>query len=149
MPFKHKYIKKCEINLTFLEECLSAINVETSHRFSQVTTYETQPLSQFDTEFNFPSLTANTVDTFIINLIEKVHNPFLLLQYELKKLQYQKEYGDVKEMFLFHGTNYASLHEICQKNFNWRMFGKFIIKIILQRVVDSTFQEMFVNSPRN
>lgn len=121
--FKNKnYVKKCERNLNFIHECLIMINMDDFLRedFDVAMDFQTRPVNQLDTEFNFNAL----ISKFSIGFIEKVRNPYLAIQYQLKKMQYKKENVAVKEMFLFHGTKYPYLRDICSNNFNWRLFGK-------------------------
>lgn len=130
----HTYVKKSVINLNLLKDLEDAIGLETSNSLlgnfhQKVQTYQSTILSQFDTEFDFNSLLLNLTDNYLINKIEKIHNPFLILQYELKKYQYQHQLKNenANEKFLFHGTTYFSLTEICNQNFDWRLFGKLFL----------------------
>lgn len=135
----YKYVTKSVINKNFLKDLEDAIGLKASdsvftvfgNYHQKVQTYQTTVLSQFDTEFDFNSLLLNLADNYLINKIEKIHNPFLLLQYELKKYQHQMENGKVNEKFQFHGTTYFSLKEICNQNFDWRLFGEFYFIVLL------------------
>lgn len=53
-----------------------------------------------------------------VNTIKRVENPYLLVQYNLKKLKklcYERQ--------LFHGTRESNIESICMENFNWRLTG--------------------------
>ncbi|XP_018569585.1 poly [ADP-ribose] polymerase 12-like [Anoplophora glabripennis] len=50
--------------------------------------------------------------------IKRVENPYLFVQYNLKKLKKQ-----CSERQLFHGTTESSIKAICRENFNWRLAG--------------------------
>ncbi|XP_056644227.1 uncharacterized protein LOC130450073 [Diorhabda sublineata] len=60
---------------------------------------------------------------FKIHSIEKVHNPYLALQYELNKIQLYEKNIQFKEVLMFHGTKKSNIDSICQKNFDWRLSG--------------------------
>ncbi|CAG9839155.1 unnamed protein product [Diabrotica balteata] len=62
---------------------------------------------------------------FRVHNIERVHNPYLLMQYELKKLEYVKRGISLEEKLLFHGTQKSNIDGICQENFNWRLKGSY------------------------
>uniref|UniRef100_A0A6P7G0H3 Protein mono-ADP-ribosyltransferase PARP11-like n=1 Tax=Diabrotica virgifera virgifera TaxID=50390 RepID=A0A6P7G0H3_DIAVI len=61
---------------------------------------------------------------FKLHSIEKVHNPYLLLQYGLKKSEYDRRGISYKETLLFHGTKKVNIEDICETNFDWRLHGK-------------------------
>lgn len=56
---------------------------------------------------------------FTVDKIERVENPYLLIQYNLKKIK-----KNCPERNLFHGTAQENVKLICRENFNWRMAGK-------------------------
>ncbi|XP_072396687.1 protein mono-ADP-ribosyltransferase PARP12-like [Diabrotica undecimpunctata] len=60
---------------------------------------------------------------FKLHSIEKVHNPYLLIQYGLKKYEYTRKGISYSERLLFHGTKKANIDNICRNNFNWRLKG--------------------------
>ncbi|CAG9839184.1 unnamed protein product [Diabrotica balteata] len=60
---------------------------------------------------------------FKLHSIEKVHNPYLLIQYGLKKYEYTRKRISYRETLLFHGTKKANIDNICRNNFNWRLKG--------------------------
>ncbi|RZC32613.1 PARP domain containing protein [Asbolus verrucosus] len=64
-----------------------------------------------------------TNETFVIENIVEVHNPFLKKAYDLKKSQKKRQFGEVHECLVFHGTKKANVNSICTYNFNWRLFG--------------------------
>lgn len=53
-----------------------------------------------------------------VTKIKRVENPYLLVQYNLKKLEKR-----CSERTLFHGTRESSIEPICAENFNWRLNG--------------------------
>ncbi|KAJ8979424.1 hypothetical protein NQ317_002204 [Molorchus minor] len=53
----------------------------------------------------------------------RVENPYLLVQYNLKKWHKQSKYVGCVERQLFHGTSKHNIEQICCFNFNWRLAG--------------------------
>ncbi|XP_050515962.1 mucin-21-like [Diabrotica virgifera virgifera] len=60
---------------------------------------------------------------FKLHSIDKVHNPYLLVQYGLKKYEYIRKGIGYRETLLFHGTKREHIGDICRNNFNWRLQG--------------------------
>lgn len=60
---------------------------------------------------------------FKIHSIEKVHNSYLAMQYELKKIELTKRNIQFEERKMYHGTKKCNIDSICQKNFDWRLTG--------------------------
>ncbi|XP_028147726.1 protein mono-ADP-ribosyltransferase PARP12 [Diabrotica virgifera virgifera] len=65
---------------------------------------------------------------FQIHKIEKIHNPYLLGQYAIKKKHLEKlskknKRKIPKDIRLFHGTGKDEMESICKTNFDWRRAG--------------------------
>lgn len=75
--------------------------------------------------------THNNKKCFKITKIETVLNPFLLVQYNMKKRVYKIKEVPVKETILFHGVRKSNIDSICKSNFNWRLYGRYINFILL------------------
>lgn len=56
--------------------------------------------------------------SYKVNQINRVENPYLLIQYNLRKMKKR-----CSERELFHGTMESSVEPICKENFNWRLTG--------------------------
>ncbi|CAB3385488.1 Hypothetical predicted protein [Cloeon dipterum] len=55
----------------------------------------------------------------VVKGMEKVENPYLFLQYQLKLIESEGS----KEFLLFHATSYEKVLAIVKENFNWRLAG--------------------------
>ncbi|XP_023012659.1 uncharacterized protein [Leptinotarsa decemlineata] len=95
-----------------------------SSYYSHVT-YQLENLDQFSSDYQRVErlFRATNKRCFTVQKIETINNPYLLLQYSLKKLQYLAKYGRNVEHELFHGTRKSNIESICNNNFNWRLRG--------------------------
>ncbi|XP_046686899.1 uncharacterized protein LOC124372541 [Homalodisca vitripennis] len=59
-----------------------------------------------------------------IENVTRIENPFLHSLYLLKKEEMISRNGNVDELFLYHGTKYEHLDNICEDNLNWRLFSE-------------------------
>ncbi|XP_072397668.1 uncharacterized protein [Diabrotica undecimpunctata] len=92
-------------------------------KFDYENVYKLETVNEHSNEFK--RITEEFVGNNInrIHSIEKIHNLYLLLQYDLKKLEYDKRGIKYEEKRLFHGTKKSNINGICQRNFNWRLTG--------------------------
>ncbi|XP_074027470.1 protein mono-ADP-ribosyltransferase PARP11-like [Leptinotarsa decemlineata] len=60
---------------------------------------------------------------FKLTSIQKVYNPYLLLQYKLKEQECRSKVRPVQTQMLFHGTKKGNIEGICENNFDWRLSG--------------------------
>lgn len=101
---KPEFLKKVEKNDEFIKECLSAIKEHSDNnmQWSEEESFHISnvPLSTSSDEHR--SITV-FMRPFKVNRIESVENPFLLIQYEMKKHEYKNKYGkQVQEKRMFH-----------------------------------------------
>ncbi|CAG9839156.1 unnamed protein product [Diabrotica balteata] len=91
--------------------------------FDDENVYKLETVNEHSNEFNRikEEFVGNNINR--IHSIQKVHNPYLLLQYDLRKLEYEKRGRRYKEKRLFHGTKKSNISGICERNFNWRLTG--------------------------
>ena len=69
----------------------------------------------------FGGISPSISDIIEINYVE---NKALEGKFKAKKEQFQAQNRDTGELLLFHGTNYASTHSICENNFNLEVLGR-------------------------
>ncbi|KAJ8934116.1 hypothetical protein NQ314_013575 [Rhamnusium bicolor] len=83
------------------------------------------PLETHTQEFcNIKSLFTKKNKSCKVKRIEKIHNPYLLMQYKLKEKQVRRRYGNTREETVFHGTKKNNAGSICNFNFDWRLKGR-------------------------
>ncbi|KAG7279766.1 hypothetical protein CRUP_008836 [Coryphaenoides rupestris] len=84
------------------------------------------PLASSSTEYKeVQRWFKRTMQTSVINSVERVQNPSLWKVFQWQKTQIKEKNGGkpVCEHHLFHGTDESLLDPICQQNFDWRMCG--------------------------
>uniref|UniRef100_A0A6P7H0L0 Poly [ADP-ribose] polymerase n=1 Tax=Diabrotica virgifera virgifera TaxID=50390 RepID=A0A6P7H0L0_DIAVI len=117
-------------NNNLLNEIYRAYNSRTlTMLIDNQNVYKLDILNQHSNEFRtVKQLFFSTNKKFFkVHNIEKVHNTHLMLQYELKKLEYVKRGINLEEKLLFHGTKKSNIDGICQENFNWRLKGTYFL----------------------
>lgn len=119
---KQGFSKKVIPNQQFLQRCLFEIKCEKF--FFQSSYYTTQILKSSEEYQMLSEMFNSSQNKLKIRKIEKILNPYLLIQYEMKKHEYKKKYGQVTEHFLFHGTKKCNLPLICETNLDWRLCGR-------------------------
>lgn len=124
LSLDNDYIKKGNRQDDFIKSCLKELGMPFSWELMTYGHYITE-LAQYSVEYQ---IAANRFmkmrSSFHITNIQKIENPFLLINYHLMKSKYIKEHGRVSEMALFHGTRTTNLKSICTNNFDWRLTGK-------------------------
>lgn len=109
------------LNLLF-DERLSTNAVE-FHNSNKI--YTLSELNEYCLEYRM--ITNLFTDTnkrcYRIQKIEKIFNPYLLLQYRMKHLEYVAKKKIMNERNMFHGTLKTNIDNICRNNFNWRLHG--------------------------
>ncbi|CAH1115737.1 unnamed protein product [Psylliodes chrysocephalus] len=110
------------LNLLF-DERLSTNAVE-FHNSNKI--YTLSELNEYCLEYRM--ITNLFTDTnkrcYRIQKIEKIFNPYLLLQYRMKHLEYVAKKKIMNERNMFHGTLKTNIDNICRNNFNWRLHGR-------------------------
>ncbi|XP_028140865.1 protein mono-ADP-ribosyltransferase PARP12 [Diabrotica virgifera virgifera] len=98
--------------------------------FPDNTIYKSEELSSQNEEYKQISklFKDKNKKIFQIQKIERIHNPYLLTQYAIKKkhlekLSKQEKTEIPREKRLFHGTGKDEMESICKANFDWRRKG--------------------------
>lgn len=120
--FEPVLVKK---NLDILSQMFEELNDEISLEWKITDfsdkVFQLTELEPSSSEYDkIKTLFANSMRRgYTVDKIQRIENPYLLIQYNLKKLK--KE--NCSEKKLFHGTSEDSVRLICTDNFNWRLAG--------------------------
>lgn len=111
----NKYIPRTKENSQFLNQCLSDSNI-----FNEIdpTIIKRKLLTEGCGVYS--SIKKMFSNKFKVMEIFQIENPYLLIQYGLKKIEYLNKYGAVQEKLLFHGTKENNVESIVKENFDWR-----------------------------
>ncbi|CAG9858482.1 unnamed protein product [Phyllotreta striolata] len=106
---------------------LNCSDIELINNPDQRYPYTLENLQSSCREYQFVAsqFSSTNKSFYTIQSIHKVFNPYLILQYKLKRLEL--EYNEKKkpvQVLLFHGTPASNLDNICKLNFNWRLPGR-------------------------
>lgn len=117
--------KQCVKNTMFLIKCLYVIDqLKAPFNYNSQTSYVTREIPIHDDEYIYISRRFKRKQNYLkITKIEKVQNPFLIIQYEFKKCENLNKYKKLEEKLLFHGTQKGKISSICNTNFDWRLSG--------------------------
>lgn len=86
--------------------------------------YTLVKLDRYSGEFNgIGEEFYRSLKTGSIHDIYRIENPYLYLQYQIKKLHKIRRNGFVEEYVYYHTTDEKNVDSICTNNFNWRLHG--------------------------